>query len=83
MPKKSHKRLTAQGKVAILQLHLLEHIPISDLCDHHSLHPTMFYRWQKEFLSVTVAEGGSPALSMKAALLWSRMTENPLENEDR
>jgi transposase len=49
MPKQSRKRFTAQEKVAILRLHLLEHIPISDLCDQHSLHPTMFYRWQKEF----------------------------------
>jgi transposase len=49
MPKKTRKRFTAQEKVAILRLHLLEHTPISDLCDKHGIHPTMFYRWQKEF----------------------------------
>ena len=49
MPKKTRMRFTAQEKVAILRLHLLEHIPISDLCDQHGIHPTMFYRWQKEF----------------------------------
>ena len=49
MAKKTRKRFTAQEKVAILRLHLLEHIPISDLCDQHGIHPTMFYRWQKEF----------------------------------
>ena len=49
MPKKTRKRFTAQEKVAILRLHLLEHIPISDLCDQYGIHPTMFYRWQKEF----------------------------------
>jgi transposase-like protein len=57
MPKKTRKRFTAQEKVAILRLHLLEHIPISDLCDQHGIHPTMFYRWQKEFF-----ENGSAAL---------------------
>jgi transposase-like protein len=49
MAKKTRKRFTAQEKVAILRLHLLEPIPISDLCDQHGLHPTMFSRWQKEF----------------------------------
>jgi transposase len=49
MAKKTRKRFTAQEKVAILRLHLLEHVAISDLCDRHGIHPTMFYRWQKEF----------------------------------
>jgi transposase len=49
MAKKTRKRFTAQEKVAILRLHLLEHVAISDLCDQHGIHPTMFYRWQKEF----------------------------------
>ena len=48
MAKKTRKRFTAQEKVAILRLHLLEHVAISDLCDQHGIHPTMFYRWQKE-----------------------------------
>jgi len=30
---------------AILRRHFLEKIPISDLCEEHGLHPTMFYRW--------------------------------------
>ena len=37
-----------QEKVAILRLHLLEHTPISDLCDKYGIRPAMFYRWQKE-----------------------------------
>lgn len=49
MPKKTRKRFTPQEKLAILRLHLLEHTPVSDLCDRHGIHPTMFYRWQKEF----------------------------------
>jgi transposase-like protein len=44
------KHYTAQDKVAILRLHLLEQKPVSDLCDQYSIHPTLFYRWQKEFL---------------------------------
>jgi transposase len=43
------KHYTAPEKVAILRLHLLEKKPVSDLCDQYGIHPTLFYRWQKEF----------------------------------
>ena len=55
MSKKTRKRFTSQEKVAILRLHLLEHTPVSDLCDQHGIHPTMFYRWQKEFFENAAA----------------------------
>lgn len=53
--KKHRKHHTSQDKVAILRRHLLEHVPVSDLCDEYDLHPTAFYRWQKEFFEKGVA----------------------------
>jgi transposase-like protein len=47
--KKSRRKFTSEEKVDILRRHLLEKVPVSDLCDEYSLHPTQFYRWQKEF----------------------------------
>ena len=61
MPKKIRKRPTAQEKAAILRLHLLERIPVSDLCDQYDIHPTMFYRWQKELF-----ENASAALEPRS-----------------
>ena len=46
---KQRKHYTAQEKVAILRLHLLEKKPVSDLCDQYGFHPSLFFRWQKEF----------------------------------
>ena len=43
------RRFSAPEKVAILRRHLIEKVPISELCDEHHLAPTLFYRWQKEF----------------------------------
>jgi transposase len=43
------KHYSAPEKVAILRLHLLEKKPVSDVCDQYNIHPTLFYRWQKEF----------------------------------
>jgi transposase-like protein len=49
MARKQRKNYSAEEKVAILKLHLLEQKPISDICDQYNLQPTVFYRWQKEF----------------------------------
>jgi transposase-like protein len=43
------KQYSAPEKVAILRVHLLEKKPVSDLCDQYGIHPTLFYRRQKEF----------------------------------
>lgn len=45
----NRKHFTAAEKVAILRRHLLDQILVSDLCDEHGIHPTVFYRWQKQF----------------------------------
>jgi transposase-like protein len=47
--KKRRKHYTPEEKVAILRRHLVEGVPIPDLCDESGLQPTVFYRWQKEF----------------------------------
>ena len=31
----------------ILHRHLIEHVPISDLCEGYGLKPNLVYRWQK------------------------------------
>ena len=44
---KRRKNHTAKQKAAIVREHLIDKIPVSDLCDKHGIHPTIFYRWQK------------------------------------
>ena len=46
--RRKRKRYTPQEKVAILRKHLLDNIPVSELCDEYGLQPTVFYRWQKQ-----------------------------------
>jgi transposase-like protein len=47
--RKPRKSYTPAEKVTILRRHLIEKVPISDLCDQHQLSPTLFYLWQKQF----------------------------------
>jgi len=46
---KSRRHYSPQQKVAILREHLIEQVPISELCEKHHIHPTLFYQWQKTF----------------------------------
>ena len=46
---KERTKYSPEQKVAILKRHLVESMPVSDICDTYGLHPTVFYRWQKEF----------------------------------
>ena len=59
--RKERKHYTAEEKVAILRRHLLDKVPVSDLCEELGLQPTVFYRWQKEFF-----ENGAAAFHAKA-----------------
>ena len=45
---RQRKHYTAQEKMSILRRHLVEKIPVSELCDELGIQPTVFYRWQKE-----------------------------------
>jgi transposase-like protein len=45
---KERKQYTSTEKMAILREHLVEGIPVSDVCDQHGLQPAVFYRWQKQ-----------------------------------
>ena len=47
--RKKRAYYTADEKVNIIRKHLLEKVPISDICDQYKLQPTVFYRWQKQF----------------------------------
>jgi transposase len=47
--KQKRKNRSGAEKVAILKRHLVDRVPVSDLCDEYKLNPTVFYRWQKEF----------------------------------
>jgi transposase len=45
---KERRHFTGQEKVAILRRHLVDKVPVSDLCEEQRINPTLFYRWQKD-----------------------------------
>ena len=59
--RKPRKNYTPVEKVAILKRHLIDHVPVSDLCDEYQFQPTLFYIWQKQFF-----ENGAAALERRS-----------------
>jgi len=57
---RQRRHFTPQQKVALVKQHLLEGVPISDLCDQHQITPTQFYQWQKQLF-----EHGADAFERK------------------
>ena len=65
--KKERKHYSAEEKVAILRLHLLDKVPVSDLCEELDLRPRVSSRWQKEFFENGAAAFENSGRHRKAA----------------
>jgi transposase len=46
---KQRRHFLDTEKVAILKRHLIDKVPVSDLCDEFNLYPNQFYDWLKKF----------------------------------
>lgn len=68
--KRRRKNYTAEEKVSILKRHLVDKVPVSDLCDKHNLSPTVFYRWQKQFF-----ENGATAFETQSKTKKNRQEQ--------
>ena len=43
---KKKARVSDADKVKILKRHLLEKVPVSELCDENGIAPSVYYTWQ-------------------------------------
>jgi transposase-like protein len=64
--KRDRWKFTTEQKAAILRRHLVDKVPVSDLCDEYHLQPSVFYTWQRqclENLAVALEAAGTAALA--------------------
>jgi transposase len=50
-PKQKRRQHTTEQKVAILQRHLVDKVPVSDLCNEYKLQPSVFYQWLRQAMT--------------------------------
>ena len=70
MSKQRRRKHSPEEKVRLIRLHLVEGVAISDLCEEHGIHPTMYHRWQVQFF-----ENGAAAFAPK------KSASSPLEKK--
>jgi transposase len=58
--RRERRHFSAAQKAAIVKAHLVDRVPISDLCERHAITPTQFYQWQKQLF-----EGAAAAFERK------------------
>jgi transposase-like protein len=71
---RERRHFTPQQKVAIVKEHLVDGVPISDLCDRHHLQPAQFYLWQKQLF-----ENGAGAFERKTKAAGPSLAERQVE----
>ena len=82
MTRKARRHFDGSQKVAIVKRHLVDKVPVSDLCEEHQILPTQFYQWQKQLFESGAlafeAKGGRPKVDprdQKIARLEARLVE--------
>ena len=69
--KTNRRKFSVEQKVMILRKHLVEKVPISEVCDQYGIKPTQFYQWQKQFF-----ENGAAAFEKSRDNLKDRQCRN-------
>ena len=64
------RHFTGAQKLAILRQHLIERMPLSEVCQKHDLSPTLFYQWQKKLF-----EDGAPVFESRADTVRQQAAE--------
>lgn len=71
MPENCDPPFPADQKVAILRRHLVDRIPINDLCEEYKIDSTLFYKWQTQFF-----ENGSTVFARNTKKTRSQHQKN-------
>ena len=72
----NRKQFTPEQKVAMVRRHLIENVPVSDLCDEHGIHATQYYQWQKQLF-----ENGDGAFARRSNKANAKRRQNAYEKK--
>jgi transposase-like protein len=59
------RHFSAPEKAAIVKRHVIDRVPVSDLCDEYGLQPTQIYNWQKQLFDNAAAAFERPGRKSK------------------
>lgn len=50
MSKANRRRFTPEQKATLLRRHMVDKVPVSEICNEAQIQPSLFYTWQRELL---------------------------------
>jgi len=50
MSKNTRRKFSTEQKAAILRRHLVDKVPVSNLCEEYQLQPSQLYTWQRQVM---------------------------------
>jgi len=60
MSRRPRRQHTAEQKAALVQKHLIEKVPVSQICNENDLQPSLFYDWVRQFQANAHAAFATP-----------------------
>jgi transposase len=60
MGKRKGRQFSSEEKAAILRRHMVDKVPLSDLCNELGIQPSLFYHWQRQALENLAAALSGP-----------------------
>jgi transposase-like protein len=80
---RKRRHFTPEQKAELLRRHIIDKVPVSEICNEHKLQPSVFYDWLKLLVAqapavlVSPARGASPEkkLAGKVAALEEKLAK--------
>jgi transposase len=82
MSRTKRRQFTAAQKAQIVRRHLVDKVPVSELCEEHNLQPSVFYGWRNQLFenaSAALEKRGRGRSVEEAALAAERARVAELE----
>ena len=48
--KRTRRSYSAEFKATVVRRHLMDNVPVGDLCDEYNLKPSVFYVWKRQVM---------------------------------
>ena len=55
MSKRNRRHHSAEQKAELLRRHLVDKVPVSQICSEAKIQPSLFYNWQRDLLAAAPA----------------------------
>jgi transposase len=73
MSKQPRRHRSPEQKAALLKRHLVDKIPVSQLCNENDLQPSVFYDWLRQLLERAPAAFAAPGSSSRERQLEEKI----------